>query len=359
MNILEQPSVGFRPAAFLSGSPGHWASHLPFAADLVAALRPQVLVELGVGYGDSYFGFCQAVAEAGVACTCYGVDLLEDTAVHEAVSRYNDRFYRSFSHLLRMGFDGALGQFSDESIGLLHINAFRMYDDARCGFDQWLPKMRPGGVILLHGISVRAGDHGVWRLWEELSSGFPAFAFRGGDGLGVLRKDGASADGPYLDELFSSSAENQERIRRYYALCAERIELEHAAVVARSAPAETTQALEQRLAQAEEQLKQQNKTHLASAKEQERMQAAHRMATQQLAIAKGNVEELTAEIERLTTVQAQSNAELLEARKVNARISAVIEQEKMLRAVMENSLSWQLTRPLRAVIALFRPDARD
>jgi len=175
----------------------------------------------------------------------------------------------------------------------------------------------------------------------------------------VLRKDGASADGPYLDELFSSSAENQERIRRYYALCAERIELEHAAVVARGAPAETTQALEQRLAQAEEQLERQNKEHLASAKEQERMQAAHRMATQQLAIAKGNAEELTAEIERLTTVQAQSNAELLEARKVNARISAVIEQEKMLRAVMENSLSWQLTKPLRAVITLFRPDARD
>jgi O-antigen biosynthesis protein len=359
MNILEQPSVGFRPAAFLSGSPGRWASHLPFAADLVAALRPQVLVELGVGYGDSYFGFCQAVAEAGVACTCYGVDLFEDAAVCEAVSRHSDRFYRSFSHLLRIGFEEALDQFSNESIGLLHLNAFRAYDEARRGFDKWLPKMRPGGVILLHGISVRSGDHEVWRLWEELSRDFPAFAFRGGDGLGVLRKNGASVDSPCLDELFSSSAENQERIRRYYALCAERIELEHAAGVARGVPVEATQASEQRVAQAEEQIDLQNKAQLASAKEQERTQAVHRAVTQQLAIAKGNVEELTAEIERLTTEQAQSQAELLEARKANSRISAVVEQERVLRTMMENSLPWRLTKPLRALISLLRPDARD
>jgi cephalosporin hydroxylase len=133
MNILEQPSVGFRPAAFLSGAPGPWASHLPFAADLIAAFRPQVLVELGVGYGDSYFGFCQAVAEAGAGCTCYGIDTFEEAAVYEAVSRHNYRFYRSFSHLLRIGLEEALDQFSSESIGVLHINAFRTYDDARRG----------------------------------------------------------------------------------------------------------------------------------------------------------------------------------------------------------------------------------
>ncbi|MGH9694744.1 MAG: hypothetical protein ACRD5Z_11410 [Bryobacteraceae bacterium] len=171
----------------------------------------------------------------------------------------------------------------------------------------------------------------------------------------MLRKNGVSVDSPYLDELFSSSAENQERIRRYYALCAERIELEHA----RGTPVDTTQALEQRLAQAQEQIDLENKAQLASAKEQERTQAVHRAVTQQLAIAKGNVEELTAEIERLTTEQAQSHAELLEARKANSRISAAVEQERVLRTMMENSLPWRLTKPLRALISLLRPDARD
>lgn len=64
-----------------------------------------------------------------------------------------------------------MDQFSDESIGLLHIDAvraaFRTYDDSRRGFDKWLPKMRPGGVILLHGIAVRFGDHGIWQLWKS------------------------------------------------------------------------------------------------------------------------------------------------------------------------------------------------
>jgi O-antigen biosynthesis protein len=350
MNILDQPSVGFRPAAFLSGTPGPWASHLPFASDLVAALRPQVLVELGVSYGDSYFGFCQAIAEAGVACTCYGIDPFEDAAVYDTVNRYNDRLYSSFSHLLRIGFDEALEQFSGESIGLLHLNAFRAYEDARRAFDRWLPKVRPGGAILLHGIAVRSADHGAWRLWEELARGFAAFTFRGGNGLGVLRKpDAAGEESAYLQELFSSSAENQERIRRYYALCAGRIELEHAASPAPAGSAGAIQALEQRLAQAQQ----------AGAKEREQTRAAQTALNQQLAIARGNVEELTAEIERLATYQAESHAEMVEARKANSRLTAMLEQERTLRTVMENSPSWRLTRPLRALFALFGRAARD
>jgi chromosome segregation ATPase len=195
-------------------------------------------------------------------------------------------------------------------------------------------------------------------LWEELSHGFPAFAFRGGNGLGVFRKNGASAASAYLDELFSSSAENQERIRRYYTLCAERIELEHDTESTPANFAEAIQALEQRLAHADERIERQRKASLASTKDQERTQAAHGALTQQLAIAKGNLEELTAEIERLTTLQAQSHAELVEARKATSRAIALLEQEKMFRAAMENSPSWQLTKPLRALLALFRPGDR-
>src|SRR5262249_8484213 len=155
MNILDQPSVSFRPAAFLSGSPGPWSSHLPFACDLIAALRPPVIVELGVSDGDSYFGFCQSVAESKVPCACYGIDSFAENAVYELENGHNDRLYRSFSRLLRSDLDEALQQFSDKSIGLLHLNKPRTYDQARHSFDAWVPKVRPGGVILLHGIAVR------------------------------------------------------------------------------------------------------------------------------------------------------------------------------------------------------------
>ena len=119
MNTLDQPSVTFRPATFLSGAPGPWAGHLPFACDLIAALRPEVIVELGVFYGDSYFGFCQTVAETNLPCTCYGVDTWRgdtpasfyESSVYDAVSRHNDRYYRAFSYLMRTSF-AKIGNFT-------------------------------------------------------------------------------------------------------------------------------------------------------------------------------------------------------------------------------------------------------
>ena len=323
MNILEQPSIGFRPAAFLSGAPGPWAGHLPFAADLVAAVRPRTLVELGISCGDAYFGFCQAIVEAGAACTCYCIDAFENAAFYETANRYNG-LYRSFSHLLRIPFDSALEQFSNESVDLLHFSQLLGYDEARNTFEKWLPKVRPGGIILLDGIAIRSADHGVGRLWEELSRDWQSFAFVGGNGLGVLRKPAdASENNTYLDELFLSPPSKQERIRRYYTLCSEHIQLEFAT------------------------------------KDRERLQSAQSALTQQIAIGRGNIEELTAEVERLTTVQADSHAALLEARKANARITALMEQERMLRILMENSYSWRLTKPLRVFSALFRRNVRS
>ncbi|HEY3457596.1 MAG TPA: class I SAM-dependent methyltransferase [Bryobacteraceae bacterium] len=325
MNILEQPSIGFRPAAFLSGAPGPWAGHLPFAADLVTAVRPRTLVALGVPCGDAYFGFCQAIVEVGAACTCYGVDVFENAAFYEAANRHNDRLYRSFSHLLRISFDSAPEQFSNESVDLLLFSQLRGYDEARNTFERWLPKVRPGSVILLDGITIRSADHGAWRLWEELSRDWQSFAFAGGNGLGVLRKpaDAGGGNNAYLDELFLSSPAKQERIRRYYTLCSEHIQLEFAA------------------------------------KDRERLQSRQSALMQQIAIGRGNIEELTAEIERLTTAEADSRAALVEARKANARITALMEQERMLRIVMENSYLWRLTKPLRVLFALFRRDVRS
>ena len=644
MNTLDQPSVTFRPATFLSGAPGPWAGHLPFACDLIAALRPEVIVELGVFYGDSYFGFCQTVAETNLPCTCYGVDTWRgdtpasfyESSVYDAVSRHNDRYYRAFSYLMRTSFDDAIKQFSDASIGLLHMDGSHSYEAAQHDFEFWLPKVRPGGVVLLHDIAVRSGDYGVWRLWEELQKKFPTFEFRNNDGLGVLWKPGGPDEkNQYLHELFASTKDNQERIRRYYCLCAERLEMEHTLGLSRASDAghsliqvvcarggrykteerlsqiiepgkwtsvfirlpdgigdramridpasrtgiidinqillrkvggrtvwswspdesadafrvegtayrmpstetfrilsfgnspqvylpelpnvpatepleleirlridielsavqdvaqkaadldkeraeweqtrrqdqarfeaakeaakqdstkfsdkdrakitaqfaereqalikqheaaklslmqgheekvralvhqneekvkalslqheqakltlakqldqakqgsaklseetkeslakqheeakqliiqqfeQSRQELEKRLSQSEEQLELQRKAQIAAGAEKERLQATHSLLTQEVSIARGNVDELKAEIERLTTIQAQTQGELIDARKVNSRLAAALDQERLARAVMENSRSWQMTKPFRNMFGLF------
>jgi hypothetical protein len=611
---------------------------------LIAALRPEVIVELGVFYGDSYFGFCQTVAETNLPCTCYGVDTWRgdtpasfyESSVYDAVSRHNDRYYRAFSYLMRTSFDDAIKQFSDASISLLHMDGSHSYEAALHDFELWLPKVRPGGVVLLHDIAVRSGDYGVWRLWEELQKKFPTFEFRNNDGLGVLWKPGGPDEkNPYLHELFASTKENQERIRRYYCLCAERLEMEHTLGLSRASDAghsliqvvcarggrykteerlsqiiepgkwtsvfirlpdgigdramridpasrtgiidinqillrkvggrtvwswtpdesadafrvegtayrmpstetfrilsfgnspqvylpelpnvpateplelemrlridielsavqdvaqkaadldkeraeweqtrrqdqarfeaakeaakqdsskfsdkdrakitaqfaereqalikqheaaklslmqgheekvralvhqneekvkalslqheqarltwakqldqakqgsaklseetkeslakqheeakqliiqqfeQSRQELEKKLAQSEEQLELQRKAQMTASAEKERLQATHSLLTQEVSIARGNVDELKAEIERLTTIQAQTQGELIDARKVNSRLAAALDQERLARAVMENSRSWQMTKPFRNMFGLF------
>jgi len=194
-------------------------------------LQPRLLVELGTHYGESYFGFCQSVVEAGCACTCYAVDtwlgdphsLSYSREVFEDVNRHNNERYATFSHLLRTTFDEALEGFSAESIDLLHIDGLHTYAAAKHDWESWFPKVAPGGVVLLHDIAVRHADFGVSRLWEEIACEFETFAFHHYHGLGVVRKpDGLPAHGGILDYLLKPA--NADPIRRYYALCADRLD---------------------------------------------------------------------------------------------------------------------------------------
>jgi hypothetical protein len=493
-----------------------------------------------VHYGDSYFGFCQAAEENNLACTCYGLDTWRVAqkskpgraafakAIFDAVNRHNDRHYRAFSNLLRSNFDDALGQFSDGSIGLLHLNGSRSYEAASNDFNRWLPKVRPGGVILLHNIAVRSSDSGVWRLWEELQGNFAHFGFRSSGGLGVLWKpDGQEQANGYLRDLFLSSNESQERIRKYYALCGGNLELEHRlglggasdaghallevfrssggeyqqeeeltqlleagkwmnlflslpeglgdgplridpcsragiidieSIVIRkvrgktvwswnaqaradifevegsgfqlpsreslrilsfgnepqlflpelhgaafdsaleleiriridlemSALQEVTLAsqtppgqaaetesieqikqefeekqwaleqkyeaieeiLEKRIETLEAALEREERRHNGAKADREREQAANKLLTQELAIARGNVEELKGEVENIAGVHGETNEDVNALRKAHARATAALQEERALRKAMEQSLAWRMLAPLRKI----------
>jgi len=195
---------------------------------------PSLIVELGTHWGESYFAFCQSIFENGLDCRSYAVDHwlgeahsgLYGDEVFEEVKHYNDLHYGQFSHLLRASFDDALGQFSDNSIDLLHIDGFHTYEAVSHDFRRWLPKVRPGGVILVHDIDVRHTDFGVWRLWEEIKQEFSeTFEFHHCWGLGVIRKRGdVLRYPPLLNILFHGSPEIQEWIRRYYFLYGSHLE---------------------------------------------------------------------------------------------------------------------------------------
>jgi hypothetical protein len=230
------PSGSFRPRRFRPGGIGNWSGHLPFANDLIAEVRPGLLVELGTHYGESYFGFCQAIAENNVSCSCYAVDTwvgeshsgVYDESVFQEVSAYNSAHYGSFSYLLRTTFDEAVANFSDESIDILHIDGLHTYEAVSHDFRHWFEKVKPGGIVLLHDTMARHADFGVWKLWGELSESNSHFLFTHSWGLGVFRKPGSKLpDNGLFEGLFNGSPKYQDHIRKFYASAALTLAYEH------------------------------------------------------------------------------------------------------------------------------------
>ncbi len=206
---------------------------MPFAAWVVRQVEPRVLVELGTHSGNSYFSFCQSIAEAGLATKAFAVDTWQgdehaghyDESVWTGVNAHNQECYAGFSRLLRMTFDDAVSYFSDGSIDLLHIDGLHTYEAVRHDFETWLPKLAPGAIVMFHDTNVRERGFGVWKLWEELRARYSSnLEFVHSHGLGVLQLDHATP-GNRQKWLQSSEVEKQE-LKTYFAALGSK-QLEH------------------------------------------------------------------------------------------------------------------------------------
>ena len=224
-NIYFPPSLrGFEPRRMVFST---WVDHLPFAYDLVAAIRPQLLVELGVYNGLSFFTFCQAMVENDIDGVAYGVDCWEgdehtdayDDSIYKDVTTHARDHYRGITYRLKMFFNDALQHFDEDSIDLLHIDGLHTYEAVQEDFNNWYPKVKPGGIVLFHDVMARIKDFGAWKYFEELEASHPeTFKFNHGFGLGVLRKPGGDRQpNQLLDLLFSSDEEEQKKLRQIYA----------------------------------------------------------------------------------------------------------------------------------------------
>jgi O-antigen biosynthesis protein len=308
----------FWPSA-RTGSPSAWWGHVPFAHWLVAAARPKAIVELGTHYGVSYTAFCEAVRRARLPTRCFAIDTwvgdehagLYDSEVYEDLRQFHDRHYATFSKLMRMTFDEALGLIADGSVDLLHIDGLHTYDAVKHDFGNWLPKLSQHGVVLFHDTAVRERGFGVWRLWAELRERYPSFEFLHGHGLGVIA---VGTEPPELVQaLCRLDATSTRRVReRFSTLGARWIAEDHAKRLAEdtSDQAAQTAAAQSRIAD----------------------------LTIRLAEARREQEEL-----KTALTFAQDRHTVLEA-KLTALLS---------------SASWRLTRPLRGAKRLWsEPDFR-
>jgi hypothetical protein len=218
---IDLPSRRFQPRIYGVGA---WTDHLAFAYDLVAELKPRLLVELGVDRGESYFAFCQAAAESQTGTRCFGIDTWQgdqhaggyDETTFAQVSAHNRENYESFSTLIRSNFDEARDGFAAGSIDLLHLDGLHTEAAVRHDVEAWLPKIRPGGILLLHDVGVQAKGFGVWKIWEELKERGRCWSFRDGPGLGVWQKPPAAELPGFLEQLLAPPNEGNVALANYY-----------------------------------------------------------------------------------------------------------------------------------------------
>lgn len=213
VHLFAPPSVRrFSPRRVVSG-PG--MRHVGLEYDLVAALRPSLVVDLGAGDGASFFAYCQSMLEHDVDGLCYAFDTwaesqeANDVASFESVSAHGRSSYAGFSYFVRLDPAGARRHFDAASIDLLRV------DGTRPGFvdgdaaEDWLSAVKPGGVIAWHGADIEPSG------WSRIASRCNHFVFpEGRHGLGLARKDGLEP-APGLLELLFVDGEGQELIPFY------------------------------------------------------------------------------------------------------------------------------------------------
>lgn len=218
---LSLPSRDFQPRIYGVGA---WTDNIHFAYDLVATLRPPLLVELGTDRGESYFAFCQSVAENDTGTRCFTVDTWRgdqqaggyDETTFKEVSRHNAAHYARFSTVMRSTFDEALSGFASESVDLLHLDGLHTEAAVRRDVEAWLPKLRPGGIFLMHDVSVRTRDFGVWKVWDELRTSGRSYTFENSAGLGVWQKPPLTVLPKLLESLLGGDGAIREYLANYY-----------------------------------------------------------------------------------------------------------------------------------------------
>lgn len=187
-----------------------WAGHKYFAYDLIANIKPERIVELGTHYGTSLWSFSQAVKDQQIKTELNAVDTWkgEEHAgfygeeVFKTVTAIKNKFYPGLKiNLIRKNFDDAVSSFQDNSIDVLHIDGLHTYEAVKHDFENWLPKTKKNGIILLHDIKVKERDFGVYKFWEELKEEYSTVEFFQSFGLGVL----------FLDKNFGEEIKSQEK----------------------------------------------------------------------------------------------------------------------------------------------------
>jgi uncharacterized protein YbcI len=256
INFLNYPICFARPNRLIPDSA--WLEHVPFGMFIVDYIRPKCIVELGAYAGVSYCSFCQSVKQLFIDAHCYAVDTWRgdehggyfgDEVLND-LRNHHDPLYGGFSRLIQSTFDEAVNYFPDHSIDLLHIDGYHTYEAVKHDFETWLPKVSSRGIVLFHDVNVRENNFGVWKFWEEVKKIYPHQEFYHQHGLGILCV--AKEMPPSLQNFFSISEEEFQKIRDFFYILGSRFSFEEKTKMVMSALENTNNQVSQSLQRSQE-----------------------------------------------------------------------------------------------------------
>lgn len=150
-------------------------------AQLVAGLRPAVVLEIGTGSGGTLFAWCRLAASDALIVS---IDLpggpfgggYPESDIPELL-RYGRRAQRV--ELLRADSHSPTTMrrveeiLASRRVDLLFIDGDHSYEGARRDFELYSPLARDGGLVVFHDILPHRSDIGceVERVWQEVSEG--------------------------------------------------------------------------------------------------------------------------------------------------------------------------------------------
>jgi hypothetical protein len=368
-----------------------WLGHTPFALWLIGALRPRMVVELGVHTGNSYCAFLQAVHALGLNTRCFGIDHWQGDAhaghygdeVYHELQAYHDPRYGTFSTLLRTSFEEALPYFSEGSVDLLHIDGFHTYEAVSADFKSWLPKISSRGVALFHDTNVRERGFGIWQFWEELTSRYPHFEFLHSHGLGIVYLGSEPLTGPLKALFAAKTVAERESIQNYFARLGISV-VERLTIQTLTAEIETLKAQASSLAadlaegRSKPEKADKKKAKIAAlelelATARSKLDEAYEttgidVLEAALAAVRSKLEQANTEAEVLkrnleaATLQAQIKTSMMQQRlAITARlqrelVTANLEKQSYQRQLNDllQSRSWRLTKPIRRTVTELR-----
>lgn len=172
--------------------PSAWTAHLEFGVWLTCRFRPQVIVDLGVDYGCSTYGWGAAGVSQVIGIDWFKGD--EQTGMRDVerdVLALGGRLavegrYSNTVRIWRTSFDEA-AEVLNGPIDVVHFDGLHTAHALKKDLETWLPKLAQDGIAILHG--TRALPTEVGRRFDKLA--YPKTRIEQSTGLGILSKSAA------------------------------------------------------------------------------------------------------------------------------------------------------------------------